>query len=67
MIIMSDAGGVNAVSNVTITLDDAAATAIPDSAALSTGSFRPGNYLTVQDAFTAPAPAGPYLTPQTGA
>ena len=66
MIIMSDAGGLNAVSNVTITLDDAAATAIPDSAALSTGSFRPGNYLTVQDTFAAPAPAGPYLTPQTG-
>jgi subtilisin-like proprotein convertase family protein len=66
MIIMSDAGGLNAVTNVTITLDDAAATAIPDSAALTTGTFRPGNYLTVQDAFAAPAPAGPYLTPQTG-
>jgi subtilisin-like proprotein convertase family protein len=66
MIIMSDAGGLNAVTNVTITLDDAAATAIPDSAALTTGSFRPGNYLTVQDPFAAPAPAGPYLTPQTG-
>jgi len=67
MIIMSDAGGGNpGVTNVTITLDDAAATAIPDSAALTTGSFRPGNYLTVQDPFAAPAPAGPYLTPQTG-
>jgi subtilisin-like proprotein convertase family protein len=66
MIIMSDAGGLNGVTNVTITLDDAAATAIPDAAALTTGSFRPGNYLTVQDPFAAPAPAGPYLTPQTG-
>ncbi|PYS70755.1 MAG: hypothetical protein DMF69_12535, partial [Acidobacteria bacterium] len=66
MIIMSDTGGLNAVSNVTITLDDAASTNIPDSAALTSGSFRPGNYLTVQDAFAATAPAGPYLTPQTG-
>jgi subtilisin-like proprotein convertase family protein len=66
MIIMSDAGGGNAVTNVSITLDDAAATVIPDSAALASGTFRPGNYGTVQDAFAAPAPAGPYLTPQTG-
>ena len=66
MIIMSDAGGLNAVTNVTITLDDAAATAIPDSAALTTGSFKPANYLTVQDPFAAPAPAGPYLTPAPG-
>jgi len=66
MIIMSDAGGLNAVTNVTITLDDAAATQIPDSAALTTGTFRPGNFLTVQDPFAAPAPAGPYLTPSPG-
>lgn len=66
MIIMSDAGGLNAVTNVTITLDDAAATQIPDSAALTTGTFRPGNFLTVQDPFAPPAPAGPYLTPAPG-
>ena len=66
MIIMSDAGGLNAVTNVTITLDDAAATALPDSAALTTGTFKPANYLTVQDPFAAPAPAGPYLTPAPG-
>jgi len=33
---------------------------------LTTGTFKPANYFTVQDPFAAPAPAGPYLTPAPG-
>jgi subtilisin-like proprotein convertase family protein len=67
MIIMSDAGGTNDWSGVTsITLSDAAAAPLSDTAANLAGTYKPANYDTVQDAFAAPAPAGPYLTPQTG-
>jgi hypothetical protein len=66
MIVMSDAGQGDDVTGVDITLDDGAATAIPDAATLVTGTYRPGNYGTVQDPFPAPAPAGPYLTPAPG-
>jgi subtilisin-like proprotein convertase family protein len=59
-IFMSDAGGANALSGVNITLDDAAATALPDSTAISSGTWRPASYAGGADAFPAPAPAGPY-------
>jgi hypothetical protein len=55
-IIMSDAGGGTDIVNITITLDDAAAIALPDSTALATGSYQPANY-GAGDAFPAPAPA----------
>src|SRR5436309_3488514 len=38
-IIMSDVGGINWATNVTLTLDDAAAPSLPDSGQLVTGSF----------------------------
>jgi subtilisin-like proprotein convertase family protein len=66
MIIMSDAGGSTVAVNFNITLDDAAAAALPDGVGLTSGTFRPSNYGTVQDPFPAPAPAGPYLTPAPG-
>ena len=59
-VFMSDVGGAVATSNVTITLDDAAATQLPNSGALSSGTFRPTDYAVDPDTFPAPAPAGPY-------
>jgi len=58
-LMMGDAGGANALSNVNITLDDAAATALPDGTAITSGTFRPASY-SGSDTFPAPAPAGPY-------
>ncbi len=66
MIIMSDAGSSTLATNLTITLDDDAASALPDGTGIASGTFKPSNYGTVQDPFPAPAPVGPYLTPQTG-
>ncbi len=60
VMLMSDAGGGNALNNVTLTFDDAAALAIPDNTAISAGTYRPGNYLIQNDPFAAPAPAAPY-------
>jgi len=56
---MSDAGGGNAVSGITFTLDDTAGSALPDASALSSGTFKPASY-SPTDTFGAPAPAGPY-------
>ncbi len=65
-VIMSDAGGSNGLSNVTLTLDDAAATLMPNAGAITTGSWRPSNYATGgSDSWPAPAPAGPYQSPAT--
>jgi subtilisin-like proprotein convertase family protein len=63
VMLMSDAGGGAAPSNITLTFDDAAPTAIPDGAPIVSGTFRPANYEgTASDVFAAPAPAGPYAT-----
>jgi subtilisin-like proprotein convertase family protein len=63
-IIMSDAGGGVDLVNTTITLDDAAATALPDGTLISSGTFRPSNYGT-GDTFAVPAPPAPYQSPAT--
>lgn len=65
-IILSDAGDTNDWVGATITLDDAAANSLGDTASNQTGTFKPGNFGTVQDPFPAPAPAGPYLSPAPG-
>jgi uncharacterized repeat protein (TIGR01451 family) len=66
VILMSDAGGTSAnrnpISNVTLTFDDAAATIIPDTAQIVTGTFRPANHGGLPDNFPAPAPAAPFAT-----
>ena len=56
LIILSDVGGSDDVTNRTITLDDAAAATIPDSTTLNSGTFRPTN-IGAGDTFPAPAPA----------
>ena len=62
-IIMADVGGSPDAVNLTITLDDAAATFLPDAGPLVSGTFKPTNPpLSPIDSFPAPAPAGPYGT-----
>jgi subtilisin-like proprotein convertase family protein len=59
-LLMSDAGGGNALSGVTLTFDDAAESLLPDSTAISPGTYRPTDFDTTTDSFPAPAPAGPH-------
>jgi hypothetical protein len=61
-VFMSDVGGAVATNNVTITFDDAAASQLPNSGALSSGTFRPTDYAVDPDTFPSPAPGGPYLS-----
>lgn len=61
LLLLSDAGGSADVSNVTLTFDDNAASFVPDSGPLVSGTFKPTNYGT-GDTFPAPAPAGPYAS-----
>jgi subtilisin-like proprotein convertase family protein len=61
VILMSDAGGSNDVTDVDLTFDDEATATLPDSAQIVAGSYDPTNYLT-GDTFPAPAPGGPYGT-----
>ena len=56
IILASDIGGSIDVTNTTITIDDAAATGIPDAGPIANGSFKPTNIGT-GDTFPAPAPA----------
>lgn len=61
VIIMSDAGGSTPVTFVTLVLDDAAASSLPDGGPLVSGFFKPSNFAP-GETFPAPAPAGPYGT-----
>lgn len=58
-LLMSDAGGGNPADGLTLTFRADAALALPDSDALSTGSFLPTNFQS-GDLFNSAAPAGPY-------
>jgi subtilisin-like proprotein convertase family protein len=65
VILMSDNGGVNDISGVNLTFDDAAAASLPDNTAgIVTGTFKPSNFDDGDpaggDVFPAPAPGGPY-------
>lgn len=59
--LMSDTGGRNPVSNVNLVFDDSAASMLPDTNQIVSGTFKPSNYDTL-DVFNAPAPGGPYPT-----
>ncbi|MFN0280098.1 MAG: S8 family serine peptidase [Pyrinomonadaceae bacterium] len=54
--IMSDAGDNFDITNVSLTLDDAAATVLPDLDPIGGGAFRPANYEFALDVFPVPAP-----------
>lgn len=55
-VVMSDVGGETTVVGITLTLDDAAATALPDTDPLTSGVYRPTNS-GGGDSFAPPAPA----------
>jgi subtilisin-like proprotein convertase family protein len=63
MIVMSDVGGNETVTNVSPTFDDTAASSAPDSG-LGSGTYKPTNLSNgfTGDIWPAPAPAGPYGT-----
>jgi subtilisin-like proprotein convertase family protein len=58
VLLMNAAGGDNALDRVRLTFEDAAATSLPNSAAITTGSYKPTGY--DPTALPAPAPALEY-------
>ena len=54
-VILADAGGDADVSGITITLDDDAASAVPDTTIITSGTYKPTN-AAGSDTFPAPAP-----------
>lgn len=61
VVALSDVGGTSSASNVTLTLDDAAGSLVPDNGPLTTGTFRPTSInFGGTSVFPAPAPAAPY-------
>lgn len=62
MLLLSDAGGGSAVSGLTLTFDDAAASSLPDGGSLTSGTWKPSAYEPTTDVFPAPAPGAPYGT-----
>jgi uncharacterized repeat protein (TIGR01451 family) len=58
VLLMSDAGGGNGVSNVTLTFDDAAANFL--GSAITTGTFKPTVLGSLGESLNAPAPVAPY-------
>ena len=61
VLLMSHTGGAHAVTNLTLTFDDAASASLPQTTALTAGSAKPTSFPAAV-AFHAPAPAGPYGT-----
>jgi hypothetical protein len=66
LLFMGDAGGSNALSGVNLTFDDAAASLLPDSTAISSGTWKPTSQ-TGFDSFPSPAPASITLAAPEGA
>ncbi len=58
VVLMSDVGGTNAVTNLNLVFDDTAAASLPDSTAITSGTYKPTDFET-GDIYPAPAPAGP--------
>ncbi len=56
--VMSSCGGSYSVTNLELTFDDAAASLLPTSSRMVSGTFRPSNYAP-NGIFPGPAPAGP--------
>ncbi|MET0752332.1 MAG: FG-GAP-like repeat-containing protein [Pyrinomonadaceae bacterium] len=57
VVLMSDVGGSNPVSNVNLFITDAASASFPDSSVITSGNYKPTNF-EPNDVFPAPAPAG---------
>lgn len=54
--LMSDCGGGNFITNVSLTFDDAAVNSLPDSTLISSGTYKPTNFL-IADLLPDPAPS----------
>ena len=61
VMIMSDVGGGVPVTAINLTLSDSASARLPQSTALTSGTFKPTDF-EPNDTFPAPAVAGPYAT-----
>jgi subtilisin-like proprotein convertase family protein len=57
VVLMSDVGGSNPVTNLSLFFSDAAAASLPDSATITSGSYKPTNF-EPNDTFPPPAPGG---------
>jgi subtilisin-like proprotein convertase family protein len=57
VVLMSDAGGSTAVSNLTVSFDDSASGSLSDNAPILAGTYRPTDF-EPGEAFPAPAPGG---------
>lgn len=57
VVIMSDTGGGHAITNVNLTFDDTAASGLPDTAQIVSGTYKPTDF-EPGDNFPPPAPAG---------
>ena len=57
VVLMSDVGGTNAVTNLNLVFDDTATASLPDSSAITAGTYKPTDFET-GDIFPAPAPSG---------
>ncbi len=62
VMLMSDAGGGNSITNLTLTFSDSASEEVPAAPPLSSREYRPRNYDPVNDVMPAPAPAAPFGT-----
>ena len=62
VVLMSDAGGGNALQSVELTFDDSAGASLSDGGPIATGTYKPTNYEGQSDEFVAPAPSGPYAS-----
>lgn len=65
VVVLSDVGGGDDVIGLNLTIDDQAATALPDASPLVSGVFQPANYMTrdeTPDTFPSPAPSGPFAS-----
>lgn len=59
VLLMAGAGGSQSVNSINLTLDDLAPAALPKENRLTSGSYKPANYVS-SAAFRSPAPSGPY-------
>ena len=60
LVLISDAGGGIAVTNIELKLDDLAVATLPDNGDLAAAHFRPSDFDPTPGEFPSPAPVGPY-------
>ncbi len=62
-LLMSDAGDTKPINAISLTFDAASAAALPQSAVIKSGVYKPTDYaIGPADSFPVPAPIGPYQT-----